>query len=69
MPKTVLKLLVAGTIGFVSFIGAYGVLPLYGQGLTQGTANTILIATLLMPIPIGLFIAWAVYRILDSIWT
>jgi hypothetical protein len=67
MPKTVLKLLAAGTIGFVSIIGGYGVLAVYGRWLPQGTSNATLIATLVLPIPIGLFIAWAVYRILDGI--
>jgi hypothetical protein len=65
--KTVLKLLVAGTIGFVSIIGGYEVLAVSGHWLPQRMSDATFIATLLMPIPIGLFIAWAAYRILDSI--
>ena len=67
MPKTVLKLLAAGTVGFLSILGAYGVLAVLGNRLPLGTSNATLIATMLLPIPIGLFIAWAAYRILERI--
>jgi hypothetical protein len=65
VPKTVLKLLAAGAIGFVSIIGGYGVLAVYGKGLPPDPWNAILIASIVIPIPIGLFIAWAVYRIIS----
>ena len=67
MLKPFLKVLVAGTVGFFSIIAEYFVLGLYNRWLPVGASNTALIAVLLTPIPIGLLIAWAVYRVLDRI--
>ena len=67
--KPLLKTLVAGTAGFLSIMAGYFVLGLYNGWLPVGASNTALIAVLLIPIPIGLLIAWALYRGLDRITT
>jgi hypothetical protein len=66
--KTVLKLLTAGTLACVSILGAYGVLSVFGEWLPPDRWNATLMATLVIPIPVGLFIAWGIYRTLDRIW-
>ena len=68
MLKTLLRVLVAGTVGFVSIIGGYFVLAVQATGLSYGS-DARFIAMTLMPIPIGLCIAWATYRGLESIST
>lgn len=67
MLKSFLKILVAGTVGFGSIIAVSFVLALHNDWLPVGASNTALIAVILLPIPIGLVIAWAVYRGLDRI--
>jgi hypothetical protein len=67
MLKPLLKILVAGTVGFLSIMAGYLVLGLHNGWLPVGVSNTTLIAVLLIPIPTGLLIAWAVYRGLDRI--
>jgi hypothetical protein len=67
MLKPFLTILVAGTVGFVSILAGYWALVLHDGWLPAGVSNTALIAELWIPIPIGLSIAWAVYRGLDRI--
>ena len=64
MLKQLFKVLVAGTAGFLTIIAGYFFLGLHpGSG---PISNEKLIAQLLLPIPIGGIVAWAVYRILDG---
>jgi hypothetical protein len=67
MLKPLLKILVAGTVGFLSIIGGYVLLAEHDGWLPTGVSNTTLIGTLVIPIPVGLFIAWVVYRVLDRL--
>lgn len=62
MLKRLSRLLLAGTIGFLTIIAGY-----FSLGLHPGTgpiSNEQLVAELLLPIPIGGVAAWAVYRVL-----
>lgn len=63
--KTALKVLAAGTIGVLAIIGSYVVLD--DRWLPMYPSNTTLIAFLVLPIPIGLFAAWAAYQLIDSL--
>src|SRR5258707_872421 len=65
MLKPFLKVLVAGTIGFLSIMGGYLVLALLDDRLPVGVSNTTLIATMLIPTPIGLWVGWGGSRGLD----
>ena len=67
MLKSFLKILVAGTVGFCSILAGYLVLALNNSALPVDVSDTTVIAVMLMPIPIGLLIAWAVYRGLHRI--
>jgi len=63
MLKRLLKVLLAGTIGFLTIIAGYFFLGLHpGSG---PISNERLVALILLPIPVGGVAAWAVYRILD----
>ena len=63
MLRGLLKVLLAGTIGFLTIIGGYFFLGLHpGSG---PISNGKLVGLILLPIPIGGVVAWAVYRIID----
>ena len=60
---TLLKVALAGTIGFLTIIAGYLLLGLHpGSG---PISNERLIALILLPIPVGGLVGWAVYRMLD----
>jgi len=65
MLKQLLKVSTAGTIGFLSIIGGYFVLP-FDLMVPVGSSDARFIAVLLLPVPIGGLIAWVVYRVLDG---
>ena len=67
MLKSLLKILVAGTVGFLSILGAGLMFALHPGWLPTPVSNTTLIAELLIPLPIGLLIAWGVYRGLERV--
>ena len=63
MLRGLLKLLLAGAVGFLTVIAGYVFLGLHpGSG---PISNGKLVALMLLPIPVGGVAAWAVYRILD----
>lgn len=64
MLKRLLRVLLAGTIGFLVIIAGYFLLALYpGRG---PISNERLVALILLPVPIGGLAAWAVYRMFDG---
>jgi hypothetical protein len=69
MLKTLVKVLAAGTVGFASIIGGYLVLSAEHRRLPAHMSDLMFITVTLTPIPIGMLIAWVVYRMLDSGWS
>ena len=57
MPKTILKLLIAGTTGFLSIIGGDVVRAAFSDRLPVGRSNTGLVVTILAPMAVRLLVA------------